>query len=68
VALTHGLAVADLARCYNCNAPVDATEHASALFEEGVCCSRCAASQTPEAKASARERQRQIRLAMKAGG
>jgi UPF0176 protein len=68
VALTHGLAIADLGLCLNCNAPVDAAERASPLHEEGVCCSRCAGSQTPAAKASARERQRQIRSAVEAGG
>jgi UPF0176 protein len=60
VALTHGLAIADTKLCLNCNAPVDATEAQSPLYEEGVCCSKCAATQTEAQKASARERQRQI--------
>jgi UPF0176 protein len=68
VALTHGLAVADLGLCLNCNAPVDAAGRGSPLFEEGVCCSRCAETQSPSAKASARERQRQMRRAREAGG
>ncbi len=63
VALTHGLAVADLSLCLSCDAPVDAAERASALYEEGVCCSRCANLLTPAQKASARERQRQIMAA-----
>jgi UPF0176 protein len=60
VALTHGLAEAGTALCLSCNAPVDEAGRASPLYEEGVCCGRCAGSLTPRQKASARERQRQI--------
>jgi UPF0176 protein len=60
VALTHGLRPADVALCLACNAPVDAAERASPLYEEGVACSRCAGSTTPAQKASARARQRHI--------
>ncbi|MGL5115205.1 MAG: rhodanese-related sulfurtransferase [Beijerinckiaceae bacterium] len=68
VSLTHGLVVADLSLCLNCNAPVDAEGRASPLYEEGVCCAHCAGSQSNESKASARERQRQMRRAMNEGG
>jgi UPF0176 protein len=67
VALTHGLKIADLALCLACNAPVDAAGAASPLYEEGVCCSRCAGLLTPAQKASARERQRQLERARKTG-
>jgi UPF0176 protein len=60
VALTHGLQCAGLALCHACDAPLDDAAQASPAYEEGVSCARCHALTTPEQKASARERQRQI--------
>jgi UPF0176 protein len=65
VALTHGLRVAQMGICLSCDAPVDVAGRASDLFEEGVCCARCAGLLTPAQKASARERQRQMTQARK---
>ena len=67
VAVGHGVALADVALCRGCRAPLAVGDRASSDFEEGVCCKRCAGSHTPEQKASARERQRQVELATARG-
>jgi UPF0176 protein len=65
VGLTHGLAVTDTRLCLACNHPVDEVGQTSPLYEEGVCCPRCAATQSEAQKASARERQRQMAKALR---
>ncbi|MBG1232005.1 rhodanese-related sulfurtransferase [Aestuariivirga litoralis] len=67
VAVGHGLEVMDFTMCHGCLKPVSAGDRLSPLYEEGVCCPSCAASLTPEQKASNRERQKQVNLASKRG-
>jgi UPF0176 protein len=65
VGLTHGLAPTDTRLCLACSHPVDAAGRSPPHYEEGVCCARCATTQTEAQKASARERQRQMTKAIK---
>jgi UPF0176 protein len=67
VAVTHGLAQGTHTICHGCLQPVSAEDRASALFEDGVSCPRCAASLTDEQRNSNRERQKQFLLANKRG-
>ena len=67
IAVGHGLAIADLDLCRGCRAPLPPGGREAPAFEEGVSCPRCAHMSTPERRASARERQRQMELAQ-AGG
>ena len=63
VAVTHGLEIAGIDLCRGCRAPLQPQDHAAPDYEEGVSCRHCAGLTTPAHKASARERQRQVRLA-----
>ena len=63
VAVTHGLEIAGIDLCRGCRSPLQPEDHAAPDYEEGVSCRHCAGSMTPAHKASARERQRQVRLA-----
>ena len=63
VAVTHGLEIAGIDLCRGCRAPLQAHDHAAPDYEAGVSCRHCAGLTTPAQKASARERQRQVRLA-----
>lgn len=68
VAVGHGLKVADhLHLCAGCRAPLTYEERQSNAYEEGVCCPHCVAVLTPQQKASARERHRQMKLAEQRG-
>ena len=67
VAVDHGLTVSNHSMCHGCLLPVSAEERASPLYEEGVCCPKCAADLTEKQKASNRERQHQFMLAEKRG-
>jgi UPF0176 protein len=67
VGVEHGLAVSGHSMCHGCLEPVAADDRISQLYEEGVCCPRCASSLTDEQKASNRERQKQFVLAQKRG-
>jgi UPF0176 protein len=67
VGVEHGLAISGHSVCYGCIEPVDALDRASPLYQEGVCCPRCANLLTDEQKASNRERQKQFLLAEKRG-
>ena len=67
VAVTHGLEIAGIDLCHGCRAPLQLADHASPHYEEGVSCAHCAGLMTPDHKASARERQRQVRLAAARG-
>ncbi|MFM9975817.1 MAG: rhodanese-related sulfurtransferase [Beijerinckiaceae bacterium] len=67
VAVGHGLAVQPVRMCLSCDSPIGSEAMQSADYEDGVSCPSCANILTGEQKASARERQRQIRLAMLKG-
>jgi len=67
VTVTHALERGSYALCYGCKAPVAPQEMASADFEAGVTCARCASSVAPEVRASRRERMRQLQLASERG-
>jgi UPF0176 protein len=67
VAVGHGLKQADFTTCHGCLDPVSAEERLSPMYEEGVCCPRCAGQLSEEQKASNRERQRQFMLAQRRG-
>ena len=67
VAVGHALTVEDFSLCHGCREPLSTEERASPLYEEGVACPHCAQRQTPDQKASARERQKQIMLSKARG-
>ena len=67
VAVTHGLELARIDLCRGCRSPLQPQDHAAPGYEEGVSCRHCAGSMSQEHKASARERQRQVRLAQARG-
>ena len=68
IALGHGLVEAsDLVLCGGCRTPLSEAERSDAAYEDGVCCPHCAPLMTPERKASARERHRQVKLAQERG-
>jgi UPF0176 protein len=67
VALGHGLEIADLSTCFGCRHPLSVDDRTSSEYEEGVSCPHCKDRLTPEQKASARERHRQVKLAEKQG-
>ncbi len=68
VAVGHGLKVAShLHLCAGCRAPLSLEERQSNAYEEGVCCPYCVAVLTPQQKASARERHKQMLLAEQRG-
>jgi len=67
VAVGHGLEVMDFKICHGCLAPVSAEDRKSPKFEEGVCCPACVDRLNDIQKASNRERQRQVDLAIKRG-
>ncbi len=67
VAIGHGLSVEDYSLCHGCREPVSGEDRMHPDFESGVSCRFCAGLLTPEQKASARERQKQIQLARQRG-
>ena len=68
IALGHGLVEAsDLVLCGGCRTPLSEAERKDPDYEDGVCCPHCAPLMTPERKASARERHRQVMLAQARG-
>mgnify|MGYP006270471873 CR=1 FL=1 len=68
IALGHGLVEAsDLVVCGGCRTPLSEAERKDPDYEDGVCCPHCAPLMTPERKASARERHRQVMLAQARG-
>lgn len=66
-AVGHGLQVEDYELCHGCLSPLNAEERRAPEYEEGVCCPYCASTLTEQKKISARERQKQVRLAEKRG-
>jgi UPF0176 protein len=67
VSVGHGLVQGDYILCPSCRYPVSAAARKSDRYEEGICCPHCHDSQTPEQRASAAERQKQIKLAEERG-
>ena len=63
VAVGHGLALGSHILCPSCRHPVSIEETKSEHYEEGVACPHCFDTITPEKRAAAAERQKQIKLA-----
>ena len=63
VAVGHGLAPGVHALCRGCRMPVSPADIASPLYEEGVSCPACHATQGADRRAAAAERHRQVKLA-----
>lgn len=63
VSVKHGLELGSYELCPSCRHPVGAEDKKSAKYIEGVACPHCHDSLTPEKKAAAAERHRQIKLA-----
>jgi UPF0176 protein len=67
VAVGQGLQAGHFELCYGCARPITAEEKASPKFEQGISCPRCYDSLTPEKRAGALERNKQIELSAKRG-
>ncbi|WP_062343521.1 rhodanese-related sulfurtransferase [Novosphingobium sp. CCH12-A3] len=67
VTVGHGLALGSHVLCRACRRPVDEQGRASPLYEDGVSCAGCYDERTDEQRASARERDRQEKLARARG-
>jgi UPF0176 protein len=68
VAVRHGMAPdGRYTLCHGCRQPLSADDCRDPAHEEGVACRHCAGGMTPERRASARERHRQMRLAAARG-
>ena len=67
VAVGQGLAPGHYELCYGCSRPIAAEEKASPKYQAGVSCPKCFDSLTPEKRAAALERQKQVALAQQRG-
>jgi len=67
VAVVHGLAPSGDELCHGCRMPLRAGDKQSPLYEEGVTCPRCHGTHSEASLASARERQKQVKLAQVRG-
>ena len=67
VSVTHGLKEGEHILCRACRQPLTAEDISSPLYEEGVTCPHCVATQSETARQRFRERQRQIALAKARG-
>jgi UPF0176 protein len=67
VAVGQGLAPGHYELCYGCSRPITAEEKASPKYQAGVSCPHCYDSLTPEKRAAAQERQKQVELAKQRG-
>ncbi|TXI08420.1 MAG: rhodanese-related sulfurtransferase [Novosphingobium sp.] len=67
VTVGHGLALGSHVLCRACRRPVDEEGRSSPLYEDGVSCAGCYDERTEEQRASARERDRQEKLARARG-
>jgi UPF0176 protein len=67
VAVGQGLAPGHYELCYGCSRPITAEEKASPQYQAGVSCPNCYDSLTPEKRAAALERQKQVVLAKQRG-
>jgi len=67
VAVGQGLAPGHYELCYGCSRPITAEQKASPKYQAGVSCPNCYDSLTPEKRAAALERQKQVELANQRG-
>jgi len=67
VAVGQGLAPGHYELCYGCSRPITAEEKASPKYQAGVSCPKCFDALTPEKRAAALERQKQVELARQRG-
>ncbi len=67
VAVGQGLAPGHYELCYGCSRPITAEEKASPKYQAGVSCPNCYDTLTPEKRAAAMERQKQVTLASARG-
>jgi UPF0176 protein len=67
VAVGHGLQPEPVRLCMGCNTPLGEEAMQQPDYEEGVCCPACSSVLTQTQKSSARERQMQVKLALKRG-
>ena len=67
VAVGQGLAPGHYELCYGCSRPITAEEKLSHKYQAGVSCPHCYDSLTPEKRAAAMERQKQVALASARG-
>jgi UPF0176 protein len=67
VAVGQGLAPGHYELCYGCSRPITAEEKTSPKYQAGVSCPNCYDSLTPEKRAAALERQKQVELARQRG-
>ena len=67
VAVGHRLIVGAHDQCRSCRHPIAAEDKASPKYEAGVSCPRCYDTLSEAKRASARERQRQVQIALQRG-
>jgi UPF0176 protein len=67
VAVGQGLAPGHYELCYGCSRPITAEQKASPKYQAGVSCPNCFDALTPEKRAAAQERQKQVELARQRG-
>ena len=67
VAVGQGLAPGHYELCYGCSRPITVEEKATPKYQAGVSCPNCYDSLTPEKRAAAMERQKQVTLASQRG-
>lgn len=67
VAVGQNLAPGHYELCYGCSRPISAAEKDSEKYQAGVSCPNCYDSLTPEKRAAAIERQKQVTLAAQRG-
>lgn len=67
VAVGPGLAPGHYELCYGCSRPITAEQKASPKYQAGVSCPNCFDALTPEKRAAALERQKQVALAQQRG-
>jgi UPF0176 protein len=67
VAVGQGLAPGHYELCYGCSRPVSATDKLSEKYQAGISCPHCYDSLTPEKRAAAMERQKQVTLSTRRG-
>ncbi len=67
VAVGHGLAPGHYELCYGCSRPITPDAKNSAKYQAGISCPNCYDSLTPEKRAAAMERQKQVTLSTRRG-
>ena len=67
VSVGHALIQGPHTLCRACRQPLSPEDRASALYEEGICCSHCHDQLDQARRASLSERQRQVKLAEERG-